>query len=404
MWDQLERYKNHFIQHDDLNITAGTINELVHNEFTTIRRKRELVSTKKKPWCEYPKTDCRNSNYFDDRTQLAYGWFALPKLLVEMNHDDLKIRWQATNSFSEFVLNPINAETAIHEMDIMRRLQNALHRVRRSDHEYAKRIETKILVSLEVLTRYIAGAGFLVRRPMLLNEIYNILLNEEPNFNLVASIVRNITEKAVVLLYVLAETDVFDKVTKIFLNDRCKNWYPSALWMHLSHFLEIIPEKALENGFFDLLYERVLAQHAHFHRQDVKCFALLLRCGEGQRLFDEHDGIKMVYNLIKYEKLPHSEYSVLCLMNGLLSKRAMWRVREFTDLPSILTERAKDTCNERLQLYCLRIIRLLGDMPCMKRYIRLNCEKSIKDMICLNKTNECLRDNMLKWLNTEIYN
>lgn len=69
----------------------------------------------------YPTACPENSEYFNDRAQLAYGWFALPKLLKEMNSDVSLTHWRATVSLTEFLLNPLHVQRAITEMDIVRK-------------------------------------------------------------------------------------------------------------------------------------------------------------------------------------------------------------------------------------------------------------------------------------------
>jgi len=61
------------------------------------------------------------STHLEDRAQLAYGWFALPKLLKELDSDVRLTHWKAVVSLTEFLLNPLNAQRAITEMDIVRK-------------------------------------------------------------------------------------------------------------------------------------------------------------------------------------------------------------------------------------------------------------------------------------------
>lgn len=76
----------------------------------------------KRSYCKnYPKTCPASSDYFNDRAQLAYGWFALPKLMKELNSDISLTHWRATVSLTEFLLNPLNVQRAIIEMDIVRK-------------------------------------------------------------------------------------------------------------------------------------------------------------------------------------------------------------------------------------------------------------------------------------------
>lgn len=77
---------------------------------------------KKRDWCKrYPQRCAGSSTYFEDRAQLAYGWFALPKLMKEIDSDVNLTHWRAIVSLSEFLLNPLNAQRAILEMDLVRK-------------------------------------------------------------------------------------------------------------------------------------------------------------------------------------------------------------------------------------------------------------------------------------------
>lgn len=80
------------------------------------------VNLSKRGFCsKYPRRCPGHSTYFCDRAQLAYGWFALPKLMKEIDSDVSQTHWRGIVSLSEFLLNPLNAQRAIIEMDIVRK-------------------------------------------------------------------------------------------------------------------------------------------------------------------------------------------------------------------------------------------------------------------------------------------
>lgn len=156
-------------------------------------------------------------------------------------------------------------------------------------------------------------------------------------------------------LQLIADYKVLNKLSDIWQRDVCVFYYPHDLWLHLVHILEQAPREAIKNGFFEILYQRITGHLLRYHVWDMKCFALLLRCPEGQQLFLEVGGVKLLYTILKEEQLDCFENVVFCLMNGLFSKKILWRCREFTDLPLILTKLAKDCNKLQQQLFCLQV-------------------------------------------------
>lgn len=211
----------------------------------------------------------------------------------------------------------------------------------------------------------------------------------------------------------LEDPENFESLAKIFKQDPCRHFYPTHLWHHLCHLLELAPERGIELGFFELLHSRIRNYLPLYWDKASKAFALLLRCEEGQRRFDEVDGVKLVYgiflttykrstSMLHFQKVENFEYVMLILLNGLHSKRALWRSREFTMLACQVGRRMLTDSNPRLQLYCLKTLRELGVMPCIKRYIIANWLEKICELSCLNAECECARDALVDWLRRDI--
>lgn len=212
---------------------------------------------------------------------------------------------------------------------------------------------------------------------------------------------------------VLSDAENLGSIATFLKTDPCKPLYPPDLWHHLCHMLEVVPEQGIELGLFQLLHSRIVNRLAKFWEMNCKAFALLLRCSEGQRLFDDVDGIKMIFEIFeerriaKEKKLQHQqvlnyEYVVLALLNGLHSKRALWRMREFTLLICHVGRAMYTRKNARLQLYCLEALRAMGVMPCNKRYIIGNWLEDISRLVCYSAEAECARDSLLDWLRRDI--
>lgn len=155
--------------------------------------------------------------------------------------------------------------------------------------------------------------------------------------------------------HLILDYKVYDKLFEIWHQDPCVSYYPSDLWLHLSHILELAPDEAIDKGFFELLYQRIVGKLQKYHVWDMKCFALLLRCPEGKKRFQQKDCLKVLYNILHQEYLDNYENIVFCLMQGLFTKSILWRCREFTNLPLIITKLAENSENYKQQLFCLQV-------------------------------------------------
>ncbi|EDW01273.1 uncharacterized protein LOC6560994 [Drosophila grimshawi] len=410
MWEQLNKYRNHFLQHEIKDVlTPSSINSLQNKEWQSFMEKRNRCKS-------FPQHCTKSSTYFEDRAQLAYGWFALPKLMREMDSDDNLTHWRAIYSLSEFLLNPLNAQRAILEMEIVRKLKNAFMRLclkfHKEEHE-----EMKIYLKIfNIISRNLNGAEQIANRKCLMIEFYKIAGSKESEKqDLAAEILRNLTGQPKVLGIVIKDEENLGYIANIFKQDPCRPYYPADLWHHLCHMLELAPQLGIDLGFFELLHSRIENRLPLFWEMNSKAFALLLRCEEGQRRFDKLDVIQLIYEVFeevyvdKSKKLPgqfveNYEYLILILMDGLHSKRALWRIREFTMLTCHVARRmaSKRTTNPRIQLYGLKTLRNMGTMPCVRRYIIGNWLTEICEMKCLDAEAECARDALLDWLRRDI--
>lgn len=134
MWEQLERYRNHFLQREMKGVmksstvnclqSTGRVQQLQHfSNFSNNIPHAEWDKFRKKRDCcfRFPQQCAKSSTYFFDRAQLAYGYFALPKLMKEIDSDVNLTHWRAIVSLTEFLLNPQNVQRAVLEMDIVRK-------------------------------------------------------------------------------------------------------------------------------------------------------------------------------------------------------------------------------------------------------------------------------------------
>ncbi|EDW35889.1 GL17497 [Drosophila persimilis] len=408
MWEQLERYRNHFLQLEVKDVLKpSSINCQQNTEWKEAMEKRDKCKC-------FPHGCAPSSPYFEDRAQLAYGWFALPKLMKEMNSDMRLTHWKAIVSLTEFLLNPLNAERAIIEMDIVRKVKNAFMRMRLKIYKEEHREVETYLKIFNILSRSLNGAENIANRKCLRVEFYKIIKSRVPlQEDLAAEILRNLTGKPKVLGIVMEDPENLASAVSIFLQDRCQPLYPRHLWHHLCHMLELDPDRGIELGLFEFLHSRIQSRLPFYWCMATKAFALLLRCPEGQRRFDAIDGVKLLFEvfqeietdpkkMLPRQKVMSWEFVVLALLNGLHSKRALWRSREFTPLPCYVGRLMSTETNPRLQVYCLKALRELGVMPCIKRYIIGNWLEDVRQLFCLDADAECARDALLDWLRRDI--
>ncbi|XP_036333028.1 uncharacterized protein LOC118744249 [Rhagoletis pomonella] len=397
MWEELASYKNHFLQLEVKSMKSETINDLV----TSAYQQRQSKRCK----CACPDVaKCESSTYFRDHAALAYGFICVEKLIKDMCSDVPLVKWQNINSLSEVLRNPWQAQRAITQYDVVRKCTNMFMRLQYGYHQEHYHERRQLMKIFYVVSGYLNGAHQIAQRTHLLEEFYAIIYKREETHLLACKVLRNLTEKAEILLYMLDKTDSLRKLTLIFRHDPCTPFYPNPLWEHLCHFLEIAPQLGIAYGCFELLIERIKSRRLFYHELCMKCFAMLLRCEEGQKRFDKIDGVKMLYDIIADEqhKLDNNEYVLLALLHGLVSDRVLWRCREFTVLPKRIIALAKSK-NANLQLVCLKILRLLCAMPCVKAYILNGCMSDIMSIKCLNEQNECTRDSLAEWLNRDIW-
>lgn len=182
-----------------------------------------------------------------------------------------------------------------------------------------------------------------------------ILRDRKEHLEAISKILPFLSEHKESSLQLIHDYKVFDKLFDIWNRDPCISYYPNDLWLHLTQLLQIAPEEAVKKGFFEILYKRISGRLLQYHVWDMKCFGLLLHCAEGQKRFLQIDGVKFLYTILDEECLDSCENVIFCLMQSLFGKAVLWRSREFTKLPLILTKLAKDSKKVKQQLYCFQV-------------------------------------------------
>lgn len=195
----------------------------------------------------------------------------------------------------------------------------------------------------------------MVQKYRLLDQFYTMLVDRKEFSKAICRIMPLLSTDLDNVIHLIDNYKVIKKLKRIYEYEVCTSHYSSKLWLHLSHVLEQAPKEAVAAGFFDILQTRIRGRLPQYHVWDMKCFALLLCCCEGQSRFVEVDGVKMLYDILKEEDLDSYEQVVYALMNGLFAKKVLWRCREFTDLPLIIVKLAGNPEERSQQLYCLQV-------------------------------------------------
>ncbi|XP_013101483.2 uncharacterized protein LOC106083167 isoform X1 [Stomoxys calcitrans] len=393
MWAKSEAYKNNYLQTELMHITPTTINEIVNKE---VENRDGALSTV---------SNYMPSNCFYNRSPLAYGLWALPELMKQIGSDDFELQYKALSSLAEYVVNPLHAQRAIRQFQVVRRCQNIFFRIRMKYEKSKFQTAERILEIFYNVAKHMSGVEAIVHSNRLMDQFYAIVRDREENMLKISKILSLLTERISAAIYLLDNYNVMQKFADIWRQDICAPYYPIDLWLHFQHILQQAPDKAIELGLFEILHTRIRGRVFKFHRCDLKCFALLLRCEEGQKRFLNVDGVREMYELLvdPSKQLDSYENVILTLMNGVLAKPVLWRCREFTNLPIIITGLAEISKEYNMQLYCLQLLRELGEMPCIKRFIQENCLNTLNNISCIGAMNEKLREELLYWLQREIY-
>ncbi|XP_061393932.1 uncharacterized protein LOC133329474 [Musca vetustissima] len=395
MWKKYEKCRNHYLQSQLKFLTPTTINEIAKLPV------EQIVPNQ----CQYYGCHNNKSTFFDDRAELAYGLRALPKLMKEIGSDDATTQFRAINSLSEYVRNPLHAQRAITQFQIVRRCQNIFLRIRMKYEESKYRHLDCLLTIFYYISKHLNGVYQIVRSNRLLDQLYEIAAKRDMHMIKASAILSLLSEQHAAAVVLINSYNVLDKLINIYSPDICVPYYPEALWLHLQHILQYIPDEAIKCGFFEILYKRIKGRLFQYHRFDLKCFGMLCGSDEGRKRFMAIDGVKEMYDILNdpVEKLDTYENVVLTLMNGILSKPVMWRCREFTDLPSIVTDIVRNTTNQKMQLCCLQLLRELGGMPCIKRYMKATFLEHLKNIECVSMNNKEAHAELLYWLQREVY-
>ncbi|KAM7341881.1 uncharacterized protein ACRADG_009507 [Cochliomyia hominivorax] len=394
MWAEHEKYRNHFLQMHLKHLNPAQINLMTQKEFSKTHSSHVLNRVK---------ISCKSALYFENHADLAYGFGALDKLMHELACDDYLTQWRAINTLSEYIMNPLHAQTAIKQYDIVRRCQNVFLRIRLNYHKVKFREISRLLNIFYHICLYRNGVEQILERYRLLDQFYDIIKERKEHLQAISKILPLLTATKENCQKLIENYKVYDKLVNVFQMDPCISYYPSDLWLHVSHIFELAPVLAIEKGFFEILYQRICGKLFQYHIWDIKCLGLLLHCPLGQKRFAEKDVLKMLYEILKQDPLDNYEHVIYCLMQGLFTKSVLWRSREFTDLPLIVIKLAKDDKNPKQQLFCLQTLRELGVMPCVKRFIKANCLEDLRNLSCLTLNNERERQEIVYWLEREIY-
>uniref|UniRef100_A0A1A9UWI5 Uncharacterized protein n=1 Tax=Glossina austeni TaxID=7395 RepID=A0A1A9UWI5_GLOAU len=343
----------------------------------------------------------RQSCHFRDRATLAYGFGALPKLMEDIGDEDPDIQLKSIHSLAEMLLNPLHGQSAINAHEVVKRCQNFFLR-RQFRYRATSSAEMDSILNVFVsIAMHMNGGQYILESKCLINQFYEIMERDETLSGKVAIILAFCTKEYDDVCFLQERYNAIGRLARIFGRDMCIRSHPPAIYRHMKWLLEVYPDVAVNEGLFEILFTRIKKRVQEFWENELECFALLLRCPEGQKRFVAVDGMKEMYDILNdtTRKLKSYKYVVFTIMHGLSSKDALWRSSQFVDLPELITNLAKDDA----QLFCFQALYTLADVPRIKAYMRMNCYEDLKKLDCEDKINEERKAELLHKLDREIF-
>uniref|UniRef100_A0A1A9UWK0 Condensin complex subunit 1 C-terminal domain-containing protein n=1 Tax=Glossina austeni TaxID=7395 RepID=A0A1A9UWK0_GLOAU len=348
----------------------------------------------------------KESTYFKHRVALPYSSLAMPKLMKDLDDKDPDIQWKAINTLSDgVIINSILSQSSISGYDFVRNITNVFLHKRYYFRETNKEEINGLLEIFIMIATYTNGAKYILKSDQLVKALYEMIESGEENSSRAAEILAFATTEYNNVFYLQEHYNAICKLARILRRNLRAYSNPSALYRHLQWLLETFPDVGVKEGLFEILFTRIKDRACNFHKYDLKCFALLLRCPDGQKRFAVIDGIKEIYEILvdPKRKLDSYENVVYTIMTAMFTKKIIVRCSQFVDLPRRITHLAKDSKETIMQLYCFQALYMLADVPRMKSYMKTNCFQILQQINCEDTVNEKRKNELLYKLNREIY-
>uniref|UniRef100_A0A1A9Z5G9 GBD/FH3 domain-containing protein n=1 Tax=Glossina pallidipes TaxID=7398 RepID=A0A1A9Z5G9_GLOPL len=354
MFEHLAKFRNRFLQRNSKGVAREYINKMTDEMQDRLQSKRRDCDV-----MHGKDTGERNeSTYFKDRIAVPYSSFIMPKLMKDLADKDPDIQWKAINTLSDgVIINSILSRNSKSGYDFVRNITNVFLGKR---YKIRETTEEEISVLLEIfiiIAIYMNGAKYILKSDQLVKALYEMIENGEENSSKAAEILAFATREYDNVFYLQEHYNAIRKLARILRRNVRAYSNPSALYRHLQWLLETFPDVGVKEGLFEILFTRIKNRACNFHKYDLKCFVLLLRCPDGQKRFALIDGIKEIYEILvdPIRKLDSYENVVYAIMTAMFTKKITLRCSQFVDLPRLITQLAKDSKETIMQLYCFQV-------------------------------------------------
>jgi len=327
--------------------------------------------------------------------------FALYHFVNALSRDDFVERIEALKRLPEILEHQIYAESSM-DLKIVEKAANLFRRYNKRLLTPRANEESLLLQVFHILSTYSKAAEQMANETFLITHLYNMIERMHSEQHIAASILKNLSLKSEALSNLAKIPKHFRSIKAIFNRELCTTYLPEDLWTHIYHMLEIAPVAGIKHHFMEIFLNRIKLRLGDFHRDSMKCLALLLTCKEGQDKFFVLDGLKIFYNLLHPKNCPLNDYkeTLLVLKNALRTNHFLIEAcAQYNDFPDILTNLAKVSENVPEQLLCLQLLNSLNTRNDIRTVTLKRCLKDITRLKTLSRECEYYKIALLCSLN-----
>ncbi|CAD7088850.1 unnamed protein product [Hermetia illucens] len=397
MWNAMARQRNSYLH---ATLKTESIDPYVLNKCVEIAMHKEKdIKVERadfhQPTLIQPKRF--GINPIKKNANLAYGLDGIPQLLKDLASYDLGVQSKALHSLEEELQNSYKCYRAIVEFNIASRLNQSLDNFFPLVPGDISPL-LKNIVCIGLVASHYQGAKALMHEHNLISNLYDMIIDTNPvSRNAALALYRMSSQPEVA--DVMASGDHLQRAVRVL--ERID--HIEEVYMVIANLIERSPGKAMSKGVFETIYCKL--NRCHEYPTVMKCLALLINCREAEEVCDKKDIVYKFKEMLADDSLPLKtlEYLSLGICNALYTTTAMWRCREFWDLPAILIKRAHNKTSDFMQLWCLQALRQLIMMPSIKNLVRKTYKKKIKNIVCRKDYVEKVKNDLLKQLRTKPY-
>jgi hypothetical protein len=374
MWTAMERRQNSFLRKSFPKVNPGSLNWGVKACFDETR-KESLTGEFKELLPEELAIVC-----CDKAVNVGYGAAGFKKLVQQ-----LESRYPEIQEAALDILLTKLADSLLCRKAIQLRIVSMLNAMLQQDRNERKLINALTLVaSFESGAREITSAESLTTKLMTMWEISSSLF-------LTLALHPPILDQ-------FLTSDYLQHLKSIVVNLDAQENQPLVKLVAL--LIERDPEKAANEGYFDILLAKLCTSEPLAIGPWLECFGCLLSTSQVQKLADKHFIIHSLHRLLRYWRLPESDlkYVALCLQNCTIGHKAKHYCSELWNLPHILIELAHTKKDKHLQLYAINTLKHLAENLRTRKFLNKTLHKQMIRIYCLNEANLMAKRKLLAML------